>query len=80
MLGDGVVELHNLQGDGVEPRLQGENKPETNLLERESQKGLGADAQLRRTLGYHLDHVCKKPKALELERIGHNFITLTISL
>jgi len=56
------------------------NKPETNLLERESRKGLGADAQLRQTLGYHLDHVCKKPKAPELERIGHNFITLTISL
>ena len=40
VLGDGVVELHNLQGDGVEPRLQGENKPETNLLERQSRKGL----------------------------------------
>jgi len=39
-------------------------KPETNLLERESRKGLGADAQLRQTLGYHLDHVCKKRKAL----------------
>ena len=55
-------------------------KPETNLLERESRKGLGAGAQLRQTLGYHPHHVCKKSKALELERIGHNYITLTISL
>ena len=38
------------------------NKPETNLLERESRKGLGAYAQLRQTLGYQLDHVCKKSK------------------
>ena len=44
MLGDGAVELHNLQGDGAEPRLQGENEPETNLLERQSRKGLDADA------------------------------------
>jgi len=31
-------------------------------------------------MGYQLNHVCNKPKAFELERIGHNFITLTISL
>jgi len=27
--------------------IQGENEPETNLLERQSRKGLGADAHLR---------------------------------
>jgi len=31
-------------------------------------------------MGYQLIHVCNKPKALGLERTGHNFITLTISL
>jgi hypothetical protein len=36
---------------------QGANKPETNLLERQSQRDLGADALLRLTLGYHLNHV-----------------------
>ena len=77
---DEEYSLHNLERGGVDLNLQGVNKPETNLLERESRKGLGADAQLRQTLGYHLNHVWKKSKALELERNGHSFITLTISL
>jgi len=77
---DEEYSLHNLERGGVDLNLQGVNKPETNLLERQSRKGLGADAQLRQTLGYHLNHVCKKSKALELERNGHSFITLTISL
>ena len=48
MLGDGV------HVESVQPRVrccwskaQGVNKPKTNLLERQSQKRLGADAQLR---------------------------------
>ena len=81
MLGDGVtLSLHNLEQGDVEPKVQGVNKPKTNLLDRKSQKRLGADAQPRYTLGYQLDHLWNKPKAVELERIGHNFITLTISL
>ena len=72
------MSLHNLEWGDVEPKVQGVNKPKTNLLDRKSQQRLGADAQPRYTLGYQLDHVWKKPKALELERIGHNFITLTI--
>ena len=43
-------------------KAQRVNKPETNLLERQSQRDLGADALLRLTLGYHLNHVWKKPK------------------
>ena len=74
------MSLHNLEWGDVEPKVQGVNKPKTNLLDRKSQQRLGADAQPRYTLGYQLDHVWKKPKALELERIGHNLITLTISL
>ena len=74
------MSLHNLEWGDVEPKVQGVNKPKTNLLDRKSQQRLGANAQPRYTLGYQLDHVWKKPKALELERIGHNFITLTISL
>ena len=74
------MSLHNLEWGDVEPKVQGVNKPKTNLLDRKSQERLGADAQPRYTLGYQLDHVWKKPKALELERIGHNFITLTVSL
>ena len=73
------MSLHNLEWGDVEPKVQGVNKPKTNLLDRKSRKRLGADAQPRYTLGYQLDHVCKKSKALELEGIGHNFITLTIS-
>ena len=52
-----ALSLHDLQGDGAEPRLQGENEPETNLLERQSRKGLDAEALLRLTLGYQLNHV-----------------------
>ena len=57
-----LYSLHNLQGGGVDPRLQEVTKPETNLLERQSRNRLGADALLRLTLGYQLNHVWKKPK------------------
>ena len=43
VLGDGVVELHNLERGGVDLNLQGV-KPKTNLLARQSRKSLGADA------------------------------------
>ena len=42
-----MLSLYNLEKGDVEPKVQGVNKPETNLLERQSQKRLGADAQLR---------------------------------
>ena len=58
------MSLHNLEWGDVEPKVQGVNKPKTNLLDRKSQERLGADAQPRYTLGYQLDHVWKKPKAL----------------
>ena len=32
--------LHNLQGGGVDPRLQGVDKPKTNLLERQTKRDL----------------------------------------
>ena len=49
MLGDGVftLSLHNLAMSGVETKAQGVNKPGTNLLDGQSRKRLGADAQLR---------------------------------
>ena len=59
----------------VETKAQGVNKPETNLLERQSKRDLVPM------------HICAKPyimsernQSFDLERIGHNFITLTISL
>jgi len=67
------MSLHNLEWGDVEPKVQGVNKPKTNLLDRKSRKRLGADAQPRYTLGYQLDHVCKESKALELIRIGTQF-------
>ena len=39
MLGDGVVKLHNLER-GDDQKLKGVNKPETNLLERQSKRDL----------------------------------------
>ena len=49
MLGDGVftLSLHNLAMSNVETKAQGVNKPGTNLLDGQSRKRLGADAQLR---------------------------------
>ena len=44
VLGDGVIELHNLQTGGVDLNLKGWTKLKTNLLKRQSKKGLGADA------------------------------------
>ena len=46
-------------------KAQGVDKPETNLLGRQSRKGFDADALLRLTLGYQLNHVWKKPKDLQ---------------
>ena len=40
MLGDGVVELHNLERGGVDLNLQGVKKPKTNLLEQEPKRDL----------------------------------------
>ena len=49
MLGDGVftLSLHNLAMSDIETKAQGVNKPGTNLLDEQSRKRLGADAQLR---------------------------------
>ena len=59
MLGDGVIELHNLESGGDEPKLKGcVNQGPTCLKWTTIQKRLGADAHLRLTL----DHVWKKPK------------------
>ena len=71
MLGDGVIELHNLDRGGVDLNLKGWKNLKTNLLKRQSKKGLGADAQLRLTLGYQLNHVWKKPKDLQLGQPKH---------
>ena len=38
VLGDGVVELHNLESGGDDQKLKEWMKPETNLLERQSQR------------------------------------------
>ena len=40
VLGDGVVELHNLERGGVDLNLQGMKKPKTNLLEQEPKRDL----------------------------------------
>ena len=46
MLGE-EFSLINLERVVKKPKLKGVNKPETNLLERQSKKRLGADAHLR---------------------------------
>ena len=40
VLGDGVIELHNLDRGGVDLNLKGWTKPKTNLLKRQSKKDL----------------------------------------
>ena len=40
VLGDGVIEPHNLQTGGVDLNLKGWTKPKTNLLKRQSKKDL----------------------------------------
>ena len=58
------MSLHNLEMCDVGTKAQGMNKPETNLLDGQSQKRFGAEAQLRLTQGYQLDHVCNNQKLL----------------
>ena len=74
MLGDGVIELHNLQTGGVDLNLKGWTKLKTNLLKRQSKKGLGADAHLCLTL----DRVWKDTKAFQEAKPNTFQIYLTI--
>ena len=63
VLGDGVVELHNLQGGGDEPKLKGWTN-QTNLLEQQhnsKETWCRCASALNRELP---DHVWKNPKAL----------------
>ena len=65
MLGDGVdvesASLHNLEWGGVDPSSR-RDKTRDQPAWKTIPKRPGADAQPRLTLGYQLDHVCKKWK------------------
>ena len=83
MLGDGVdvesASLHNLEWGGVDLNLQGGEKPKPTCLKDNPEKDL-VPMRCRAYPGLPSKSCLQGTKAFELERIGHNLITLTISL
>ena len=69
--------LYNLELSEVETKAQGVHKPETNLLEM-NDNPKETWCRCASALNPRSISCLKGTKSFELERIGHNFITLTI--